>query len=133
MGMSIQAIVCTAICVWVAVSPPVLSQSLPSRQQQIESHSRRGQEFLSRGQSDLAAGEFNAILKLDANNVDARGNLGVTLFFQGDYARAAVQLRSAVKLRPALWKIQALLGLSEKRIGQTASAQADLEQAFPQL
>ncbi len=139
MGMSIQAVVYAGICVWVAVTPPAFSQSspqsksVPSKQQQIESHSRQAQEYLRKGQPDLAVGEFNAILQLDANNVDARGNLGVMLFFQGDYAKAAVQLRSALKLRPTLWKIQALLGLSEKRIGQTAGAQADLEQAFPQL
>src|SRR5260370_14292522 len=139
MGMSIHAVVYAGICVWVAVTAPAFSQSspqsksVPGKQQQIESHSRQAQEYLTKGQPDLALGEFNAILKLDPNNVDARGNLGVMFFFQGDYAKAAVQLRSAVKLRPTLWKIQALLGLSEKRIGQTAGAQADLEQAFPQL
>jgi tetratricopeptide (TPR) repeat protein len=130
MGMSTQAAV---VCICLAVTLPAFSQSIPGKQQQIDSHSRQAQDYLRKGQPDLAAGEFNAILKLDPNNVDARGNLGVMLFFQGDYSKAAVQLRNAVKLRPTLWKIQALLGLSEKRIGQAASAQADLEQAFPQL
>ena len=121
------------VCICLALIPLAFSQSTPGKQQQIDSHSRQAQEYLRNGQPDLAAGEFNAILKLDPNNVDARGNLGVMFFFQGDYTKAAVQLRSAVKLRPTLWKIQALLGLSEKRIGQPAAAQADLEQAFPQL
>ncbi len=132
MGMSIQAVVSAGICVWFAVTPQAFSQSLPDKQQ-IESHSRRAQEFLRNSQPDLAAGEFRAILALDPNNVDARGNLGVTYFFQSDYEKAAPELRSAVKLRPNLWKIQALLGISEKRLGQTAGAQADLEQSFPQL
>jgi tetratricopeptide (TPR) repeat protein len=130
MGMSTQAAV---ICICLAVTPPAFSQSIPGKQQQIDLHSRQAQEYLRKGQPDLALNEFNAILKLDPNNVDARGNLGVMFFFQGDYAKAAIQLRGALKLRPTLWKIQALLGLSEKRIGQTAAAQADLEQAFPQL
>jgi len=131
--MSIQAAVCAGICIWLAVTPPAFSQSAPGKQQQIDSHSRQAQEFLRQGKPDLAAGEFNAILKLDPNNVDAHANLGVAFFFKGDYAKAAPQLRTAVKLRPSLWKIQALLGLSEKRLGQTAVAQADLEQSFPQL
>ena len=131
--MSIQAAVCAGIFFWLAVTPPAFSQSAPGRQQQIDSHSRQAQEFLRQGKPDLAAGEFNAILKLDPNNVDAHANLGVAFFFKGDYAKAAPQLRTAVKLRPSLWKIQALLGLSEKRLGQTAGAQADLEQSFPQL
>jgi tetratricopeptide (TPR) repeat protein len=130
MGMSTQAAV---ICICLALAPRAFPQSIPGKQQQIDSHSRQAQEYLRKGQPELAAGEFNAILKLDPNNVDARGNLGVMFFFQGDYTKAAVQLRGAVKLRPTLWKIQALLGLSEKRIGQAAAAQADLEKAFPQL
>jgi Flp pilus assembly protein TadD len=130
--MSIQAAVCAGICILVAVPPPAFSQSAPTRQQQIDSHSRQAQEFFRQGKPDLAAGEFNAILKLDPNNVDAHANLGVAYYFHGDYAKAAPQLRAAVKLRPSLWKIQALLGLAGSG-WPTAGAQTDLEQSFPQL
>ncbi len=129
--MRFQAVVSAGICVGIAILP-AFSQA-PSKPQQIESHSRQAQEFLRKNQPDLAAREFAAILALDPNNIDARGNLGVMLFFQGDYAKAAPHLRAAVKLRPNLWKIQALLGMSEKRLGQIAAAQSDLAQAFPQL
>ena len=112
---------------------PCFPQSAPSQQQQIESHSRQAQEFLKTNQPELAVREYSAILALDPNNVDARGNLGVVWFFQGKYAKAAPELRGALKLSPALWKIQALLGMCEKRIGETARARADLDQAFPQL
>src|SRR5579872_2117479 len=105
MGMSIQAVVYSGICVWVAVTPPAFPQANPQSQsvpgkQQIEFHSRQAQEFLRQGQPDLAVSEFRAILALDPNNVDARGNLGVTYFFQRDYEKAAPQLRSAIRLRP---------------------------------
>ena len=132
MGMSLQAVVSAGLCVLVAVAPAAFPQAVPSKQQ-IESHSRQAQEFLRTGQPDLAVREYNAILKLDPNNLDAQGNLGVTLFFQGDYAKAAPHLRAVVKQRPNLSKIQALLGMSEKRIGQTDAALADLEKSFPQL
>ncbi len=105
----------------------------PSRQEQIEAHSRKAQEFLKTNRPDLAAAEFKAIVDLDPNNLDARGNLGVLLFFHGDYKPAAQELRAALKLQPNLWKIQALLGMSEKRIGQTAAARSDLEKSFPEL
>jgi len=110
-----------------------VSQSAASRQPQIESHSRQAQEFLKQNRPDLAMPEFRAIVALDPNNVDARGNLGVLLFFQGDYADAIPQLRAALRLRPTLWKIQALLGMAEKRTGGSKSALADLEKAFPKL
>lgn len=96
-------------------------------------HARQAQEYLSRGQPGLAVEEYNAILKLDPGNLDARGNLGITLFFQGDYANAAPNLRAAVKQRPNLWKIQALLGMAERRLGQVSAAQGDLEKSFPQI
>lgn len=110
------------------------SQSNPSaQQQQVELHSRQAQEYLKSNRPDLAAKEFSAIVAADPNNVDARGNLGVLLFFQGDFANAAQQLHAALQLQPTLSKIQALLGMCERRIGQGAAAQLDLEKSFPQL
>ena len=109
------------------------SQSAPSHQQQVEEHTRKAQEYLRENKPDLAVPEFKAIVALEPNNVDARGNLGVLLSFQGAYAEAIPQLRAALKLQPALWKIQALLGMAEKRTGDIKSALGDLETAFPEL
>jgi Tfp pilus assembly protein PilF len=112
---------------------PCFSQSAPGRQQQIESHSRKAQEYLSENKPDLAVAEFKAIVALTPNNADARGNLGVLLFFQGAYADAIPQLRAALKLQPTLWKIQALLGMAEMRTGDLKDALGDLEKAFPNV
>src|SRR5271167_1294737 len=112
---------------------PCFSQSNPSRQQQIELHSRQAAEYLKENRPDLAVAEFRAIIALDPNNVDARGNLGVVLFFQGAYTDAIPQFRAALKVRPTLWKIQALLGIAEKRTGDPTAARSDLEKAFPKL
>ncbi len=109
------------------------SQSSPSRQRQIESHSHKAAEYLKENRSDLAVPEFRAILAIDPNNVDAHGNLGAVLFFQGEYADAIPQLRAALKLRPTLWKTQALLGIGEKRTGDIGAARRDLEKTFPNL
>lgn len=110
-----------------------LAQSPPGKQQQIEAHGRQAGEFLKNNQTDLAIREFRAIVALDPNNVDARGNLGVLLYFRGDYGEAAPHLRAVVKLQPTLGKIQALLGMCEKRSGDTTRAEADLRQSLPRL
>jgi cytochrome c-type biogenesis protein CcmH/NrfG len=60
------------------------------------------------------------------------GNLGVLLFFRGEYAEAVKQLRSAITIQPDLWKIQALLGLAEGRL-EDHSGLNDLQAAFPHL
>jgi tetratricopeptide (TPR) repeat protein len=115
------------------VTTSCFSQSAPSHQQQVEEHTRKAQEYLRENKPDLAVPEFKAIVALEPNNADARGNLGVLLSFQGAYAEAIPQLRAALKLQPALWKIQALLGMAEKRTGDIKSALGDLESAFPKL
>ena len=121
---------------WVVLCLGLLSgfsQSGPGRQPQVELHNRKAAEYLKQNRPDLAAPEFRAIVALDPNNVDARGNLGVVMFFQGDYTSAIPQLRAALKLRPALSKIQALLGISEKRTGDIKASRHDLEEAFPKV
>jgi tetratricopeptide (TPR) repeat protein len=112
---------------------PCFSQSSPTRQQQIASHAHQAAEYLKQGKPDLAVPEFRAIVALDPENVDARGNLGVLLYFQGAYSDAIPELRAALQMRPTLWKIQALLGIAEKRTGDVAGARYDLEKAFPNV
>lgn len=122
--------------VWVLLSfyaVPCWPQSSPSRQQQVESHLKQAQADISQNRPDLAITEFKAVVALDPKNVDGRGNLGVLLYFQGQYAEAVPQLRAALKLQPNLPKIQALLGLAEKRTGDLTNAAFDLAAAFPKL
>src|SRR6204780_3708135 len=124
------------VLLWVVLSvalQPSFSQSTPSRQQQIEAHNRQAAEYLHENRPDLAVSEFRAIVAIDPNNVDAHGNLGAVLFFQNSYTDAIPDLRAALKLRPTLWKIQALLGIAEKRTGDVSAARDDLEKAFPNV
>ncbi len=120
-------------CGFVALTAIQLLSQTEQRQQQVQFHSRQAQQYLQEKRPDLAIGEFKAILAIDPENLDARGNLGVLEYFQGQYAKATPDLRLALQANRGLWKLQALLGMSEKRIGETSAAQADLEKAFPQL
>jgi tetratricopeptide (TPR) repeat protein len=125
-----------AVVFWAVLCLGVLScfsQSSPSREQQIELHNRKAAEYLRQNRPDLAVSEFKAILDLDPQNVDAHGNLGTILFFEGNYTDAIPELRSTLKLRPTVWKIKALLGTAEKRTGNVDGAIHDLENAFPNL
>jgi len=118
------------LCLGTVSSYPQADQS---RQQQIAVHRSQAAEFLKENKLDQAALEFKAILALDPKNVDSRGNLGVVLFFQGKYAEAIPQLRSALSLQHTLWKIQALLGIAERRTGEIEAARGDLEKSFPKV
>src|SRR5215471_16679979 len=94
-----------------------LCQTTPSKQDQINQHTQLAQQYLSQQRPDLAIPELQALVALEPENTEVQGNLGVLLFFRGDYAGAIPHLRAAVKAKPELWKIQGLLGLAERRTG----------------
>jgi tetratricopeptide (TPR) repeat protein len=104
-----------------------------SAQDQIQTHLHAAQQHLQEKRPDLAIPEFQAIAKLDPGNVEALGNAGVLEFFAGQYANAAQDLRAALKVQPSLTRLQALLGMSEKRLGETEAARKNLDAAFTQV
>jgi tetratricopeptide (TPR) repeat protein len=79
---------------------------------------------------DLAAAEYQQILALDPKNLGAHSNLGLADYLQGKFAPAADEFEIALALKPDLWKIAALCGLSESRTGKNADATVHLDQAF---
>ena len=109
------------------------TQTSPPPKEQIDAHNRQAAADLRDNRPDLAAKEFQAILAIDPKNVDAHGNLGVMLCLQGKYVEAIPELRAALELNPNLAKVQALLGIAERRSGDIKAAQGDLEQAFPKV
>ena len=120
---------CSAL-VAVLSTLPLLSQAPSRRQDQAAEHSRLAQQYLNQRRPDLAIPEFQAVVSLEPRNLDAQANLGVLLFFQGDYVKAEPHLRAALDMQPNLAKIQALLGMAEKRTGDTANARTHLEASF---
>ncbi len=103
------------------------------KDQAVRADIQRALEALRANDPDTAIREFTAALQLDPTNVDARANLGVIAFMQRRYSDAAENFNEALKVQPDLWKVQALLGLSEARLGHLSSAREWLEKSFPHL
>lgn len=123
-----------AVLLSLVVLPAVaLCQTTPSKQDQINQHTQLAQQYLSQQRPDLAIPELQALVALEPENTEAQGNLGVLLFFRGDYGGAVPHLRAAVQAKPELWKIQGLLGLAEGKSGDPEASRSDLETAFPHL
>ncbi len=104
-----------------------------SEAQQLAKHKGLAQRYLAEKKPELAIPELRAVVQLDPSDIDSRANLGVLLFFSGKYAEAVPELRAAVAARSGLAKIQALLGISEKRSGDLQAAERDLAAALPSL
>ncbi len=129
--MTRRVVLCALLLPLAALSS--VAQTAALKKQQAGQHIRASQQYLQQQRPDLAIPELQKAVALEPQNVDARGNLGVLLYFRGDYAGAIPELRVAVKLKPDLWKLQGLLGLAEEHTGDAQSGEADLTAAFPHL
>jgi tetratricopeptide (TPR) repeat protein len=124
-----------AICALALIPSSLLSgaQSTPNQEAGVQTLEQQVQSDLIHNQPKLAIPLLRKILSLEPGNLNAHANLGVLLFFQNDYQNAIPQMRAALQLKPDLARIRALLGIAEKRTGDPAAAQQDLEGAFPNL
>lgn len=114
-------------------SVAALTQPSPDVAARVSQLETQVEQDLQEKKPQLAIPLLRQIISLDANNLKAHANLGVLLFFQGNYSEAIPQLHAALNAQPDLWKIDALLGIAEKRTGDSAAAQNELEHAFPKL
>jgi tetratricopeptide (TPR) repeat protein len=99
----------------------------------VDALEQQAQKYLQEQKPQLAIPVLREIVSLDPRNLNAHANLGVLLYFQGNYAEAIPQMRTAMEMQPDLWKIEALLGVAEKRTGDPTTARSDLERAFSHL
>ena len=125
--------VATAMFLLSVFSLAVVGQTSLNEKDQIAQHERMAQQYDQEKRPDLAIPEWQKVVALDPNNLVARANLGVLLFFRGDYSEATPQLQAAIALQPNLWKVRTLLGLAEEHTGNIDDARKDLEASFPMI
>jgi len=100
---------------------------------QVTALEQQVQTYLQQQKPQLAIPLLRQIVSLDPKNLNAQANLGVLMYFQGDFAGAIPELRAALQIQPNLSRIRGLLGIAEKRTGDMSTAQSDLEQAIPTI
>jgi tetratricopeptide (TPR) repeat protein len=111
----------------------VTAQAGSEAQRNIAALEQQVQEHLQEQKPELAIPLLRQIVSLDSKNLNAQANLGVLLFFRDRYTEAIPPMRAALELQPNLWRVESLLGISEKRTGHPKDAQAHLERAFSNL
>ena len=123
----------SAICQAPSSGAPTQTVQQPNTEDEAHSHAQAAQQYLREHKPELAIPELRKLVALEPNDVEARANIGVLLFFRGEYKEAAPQLRAAIQLQPNLSRIQALLGIAEEHTADFPSARKDLEASFPLL
>lgn len=113
--------------------PSLIAQNVPDVARRISELETQTQQRLQEQKPKLAIPLLREIVSLDSKNMNAQANLGVLLFFDGQYPEAIPHMREALQGQPELSRIQALLGIAEKRTGDAAGAQNDLASSFLKL
>jgi cytochrome c-type biogenesis protein CcmH/NrfG len=98
-----------------------------------QKHIEAAQEQMRAHRPDLAIPELEEAVKLNPSDTDSQANLGVLLYFGHHFSPAVQHLRIALKAKPELFKLQALLGLAEMHLNDTENARTDLASALPHL
>jgi len=111
----------------------LMAQQAQDVQVRVAALEQQAQKYLQDQKPQLAIPVLREIASLDPKNLNAQGNLGVLLFFQGSYPEAIPHMRAALQMQPDLWRIEALMGIAEKRTGDPKTAQNHLERAFSNL
>src|ERR1700677_2136683 len=72
----------------------LVAQSGIDSSQKVNDLELQAGQYLREGKPNLAIPLFRRIIELEPRNVDAQANLGVLLFFQGDYSEAITRIRA---------------------------------------
>lgn len=129
MGFVMRATVVTLFCAVAA-----RGQGNPAAQTgELARHQQLAQQYLARHQPEKAIPELRAVIAAQPTNIEAQANLGVLLYFAGQFSSAVGPLQAAVSANGNLTRIRALLGMAKRRSGQDAAGRADLEAVFSKL
>jgi predicted Zn-dependent protease len=91
-----------------------------------------GQRALAEGNYAEAQSDFQKLAKLQPGIAEVHATLAVIDFKQRDYEQAITEIRTAQKLKPALPKLDSLLGMSLAELGRFSEALPGLEKGFKQ-
>ena len=101
-----------------------------AQQESLAEHFHAGQRAAAAQRFDEAIHEFQAVLKIDPNLLQARANLGLMYYSKGDYGAAAAQMTQVVRVQPELLPAQLFLGLSDLNMAKPRDAETALRKAL---
>jgi tetratricopeptide (TPR) repeat protein len=101
-----------------------------STEAEIERYSQEGQKALAESRYPDAERAFEKLRSLEPDVPEIYANLGLIYFQQKKFEQAVPSLRHALKVNPALPKLDTLLAMSLSELGQYREALPGLEKGF---
>ncbi|HEY3627023.1 MAG TPA: tetratricopeptide repeat protein [Terracidiphilus sp.] len=97
--------------------------------EQLAAHQQRARAAEERQDFAAAVREYRALADALPNNAELESNLGVALYFNHEFKRAADTLRRAETLKPALYAPHLFAGLAMAQLGEPDAAVVELQKA----
>jgi tetratricopeptide (TPR) repeat protein len=113
--------------IWVAFLVPLSLLAQQSAEQVISAHFQAGQQAMKLGQWERAVTEFDKVLRLSPNLVEAQVNLGLAHHLLGQYGESVAILAKAAGQRPKLVPASLFLGMGYLKLGAYQKAITPLE------
>jgi predicted Zn-dependent protease len=114
------------------ILPQTLLAQTSSQEDAAADYAARGQQALAQGRYAEAQTDFERLVKLEPDVAEVHATLAVIYFKQREYNLSISESRTAQRLKPALPKLDSLLGLSLAELGQFSEALPRLEKGFKQ-
>jgi tetratricopeptide (TPR) repeat protein len=108
------------------------AQTPASEDEEAARYAQAGQQALAAGRYPEARENFEKLAKLHPNLAEIHATLAAIYFKQREYELSAREARTAKKLKPALPRIDSLLGLSLSELSEFEEALPQLEKCFKQ-
>lgn len=123
----ILALVIPCFCAGVALAHPQASGDDAAAQ-----YSDAGQQALAHGRYAEAQADFEKLAQLDPGIAEVHATLAAIDFKQREYDAAVREVRTALRLKPSLPRLDSLLGLSLSELSRYSEAIPYLEKGFRQ-
>ena len=123
----ILAVVIPCFCAGATLAHPQASADDVAAQ-----YSDAGQQALAHGRYAEAQSDFEKLAQLDPGIAEVHATLAAIDFKQRDYEAAVREVRTALRLKPSLPRLDSLLGLSLSELSRYSEAVPYLEKGFKQ-
>jgi tetratricopeptide (TPR) repeat protein len=98
----------------------------------VQQYVKDGERALADGRYGDAEKAYEALRQLTPGTAEIQARLGLIYFQESKFTEALVPLREALRLKPGLPKVDALLAMSLSELGQYAEALPGVKKAFSQ-
>jgi tetratricopeptide (TPR) repeat protein len=124
------AVAFSCIVVWSSNPEIAFGQSPDLIDREVATHFTAGEEATRAGQAERAIQEYREVLRLRPGLTEARVNLGLDYFMDGQYRQASIELEKVRQAKPDMVGANLFLGMTYRKLGMPGKAIPPLQEVL---